>query len=144
MNIKDNIMDITIKGIKVTSLFLLCWYSIIRYLLLSVSNPASQEWLANPFSHTLAVLSQVYLVYLILVKEPQRNKFFVTSTIAMFILNGFCLISMTILFIKQPTTINFGYENLDLAILLFYGFTWRFCFLDNKNNNAELPFQVHL
>jgi len=106
--------------LKLSSFCLLLWYAVLRWMLLSASNLASQSWLANPFGSILAILTIVYLIVTLLKSHTNFKPFYFMYTILLWLLNFYCLFTMTNIFFKNPSCVNIGYEMLDILIVLFY------------------------
>lgn len=121
--------------LKVSSLILFSWYGIFRWIILNNGNPESHDWLSNPMGNFIAMITILYLINFIF--STKINKLFIVSTIALFILNIWCLIKMTIIFINDCSPINFGYEVMDISILFYYVVMMRYCYLTYHNNSVN-------
>lgn len=128
------IMQVTIDKLKIVSMFLLVWYGVMRWIMLPATNQASVDWLADPFGNLLACISIIYLVYSIIIVNPQNSKIFMYCTFIILMCNIFCLYDMTKIFIFDCSPANFGYEMLDIGILTFYILMMLLCIITNRNS----------
>jgi hypothetical protein len=113
------------------------WYAILRGILLSLSNTASQEWLANPVGHGMAMLTVIYLLLFIFTNIEKYKIFFMIS-IGLTAFNLWCFSAMGVIFINDPSPINFSYVMMDLCILAFFNMMCIFCKHTIYNTNLEL------
>ena len=112
------------------------WYAILRGILLSLSNPASQKWLANPVGHVMAMITVVY-VLLFIFTNIEKCKIFFIVTLGLTAFNLWCFATMGNLFISDPSPINFSYVMMDLCILTFFNVMCIFCKHSIYNTNQE-------
>ncbi len=120
--------------IKNFAWMLFIWYFFLRWIILNNSNSTSQDWGSNPFGNILALSTIVYLFYFIVTTNPTKSVIFRISTIALWLSNLAALLMMTKIFKSDPTPLNFGYEMLDIFILLFYSVLLLLCFMGIYNN----------
>ena len=115
------------KDLKNKAWLIFIWYGIGRWLLLPNSNPVSHDWSLNILGNSMAVITIVYLLAFIFIKNIEKTKAFFTITLALTGFNLYCLILMGDIFINDPSPINFGYNIMDLCILTFFNVMCVFC-----------------
>ena len=125
------------KDLNNKAWFLIVWYGIARWILLSTSNPESQTWASNTLGNSMAIVIGVYLLAFVFMSTIQKSKLYFFVTIVLTLFNAWCLSGMCGIFIKDPSPVNFGYVMLDISILTFFNVMCIFCKHSIYNTNIE-------
>jgi hypothetical protein len=113
--------------LKTSTMLLMCWYGILRWILLSQGSSTSIDWVHNWLGNSVALISLCYMAYFLIALVPQKSKLFFAATSLLLLLNSYFVILMINIFVNEPTSANFGYTILDLSIASYYFFIVKLC-----------------